>query len=109
MNLKLEIINKINDEYEKYIQSLYQKDKKEIIDSAYEITFKAEIKDSVEDIIENIDSKYLQRFLNANYGLNDLYNDWLRFDDGGYADFKVFMQDSIESISVKTKIKEKDR
>lgn len=90
--------NKLEKEYSKFYNNLQKKSKKEILDSAYELTVKGELKDRLKstdlfqlEVIAMLDQKDL---------LNEFYQDWLNVD----TPLGEVLEESIdESISMLTR------
>lgn len=70
--------DKLEKEYQEYLENVMSKSKKEILESAYEITAKEEIKDEI--VYFQLSAFEIKALLSRKNLLNDLYGDWLITD-----------------------------
>lgn len=95
---------KLDKEFEEYCNSLKNKTPSEIIDSAYEITVKQEMKDYLKNMA--LFPKELRILLEQNNILTEFYHDWLNVD----TPLGESLESSVgESISMITRYYDKNK
>jgi len=72
------LADKLDREFKDYCQNLLKKDKQIILNSAYEITVKEEIKDAIKHM--NLYDQEKEMMLLQDNVLNEFYHDWLDCD-----------------------------
>ncbi len=100
-NKKLDInkilVDKLNQEYEMFLLQLMEKDKIEIIDSAYEITVKRELKDEIENM--NLHRAEKEMLYMQDDVLNELYLDWINYDSSFGESLRDCLEDSVAILT----------
>lgn len=98
MNKKNNLIEKLENEYNNLINELKEAPKEEVIRKAYELTVKAEIKDTLPFIcFENTERRAL---LNQKNSLAEFYAEWLKDDSELYQIIEPSMK---KCLSITTK------
>ena len=96
--------NKLNNELDKLHERLLEKGKKEILDSAYEVTVKEQIKDILSKMnLHEVEKEVL--FLQDDL-LTELYQDWLHYDSSLSEVITDSVDKSISTILRKLGIRE---
>ncbi len=75
--LNIQFEDKLNKELKQFKKNLKRKSKNEIMNSAYELTCKEELK---HELLNLDDDKKEFLYLQNNEVLSEFYNDWLKFD-----------------------------
>ena len=102
MNIKEEIYNKMEKEYNDFIDKIKSLDIDEIIESAYGITVRKEILLFFESD-NNYDIRALRKLIREDNPLDKLYQDWLKTDGGIHEALRDSVNDSLEDL-----VKDKD-
>lgn len=92
--MKEDLIEKLNKELEDYKLMLKEKGVDYAIDRAYEITVKQEIIDSIEYDQDLYDIE-VKRLLE----INEMYDDWIRFDGNMRETIGYSVENTIEKIN----------
>lgn len=98
--------NKLLQEYTNFINELMNKSKEEILNSAYEITCKQEIKDILCN--SDLDDLEIKALLEEENILTEFYHDWLDCDVPLSNSMEYCVQDSID-VSLRCYNKNKNR
>ena len=117
-NIDKALADKLDREFKEYCQNLMKKDKQAILNSAYEITVKEEIKDAIKDM-DLYDQEKEMMFLQDDV-LNEFYHDWLDCDTPLGDSIKECLEESVATLTkyvgirkdlalYKEKIKNKER
>ncbi len=83
---------KIQSQFDSFKEALMLKDKKELIRDSYEITIKSEIVDLFIPLEWNFSLDEIKYLLHRDNILDDLYNDWMKYDDN----IHTIIRDSLE-------------
>lgn len=97
INIDKALIDKLNREYEMFLLELMEKNKTEIIDSAYEITVKKELKDELENM--NLHRAEKEMLYMQDDVLNELYFDWLNYDSALGESLRDCLEDSVSILT----------
>ncbi len=106
MNNNENLENKLLEEYTSFIDELMNKSKEEILNSAYEIICKQEIKDTL--CSSNLDELEIKALLEEDNILTEFYHDWLDCDIPLGNSMEYCIQDSID-VSLRCYNKNKNR
>ena len=92
----IELINKLEKEYENFISEIKDKDVDTVINNSYEIVIKQAIIDYIS--CEKTDNNELQALLKTDNLLNELYNEWMRRDCNIYTTVGEVVNERFEEI-----------
>ena len=96
-NIDKALANKLDREFKEFCKSLMKKDKSEILDRAYEITVKDELKEEIKNMNlyeEEKEMMFLQEDL-----LNEFYHDWLDCDTPLGDSLKECLEESVATLT----------
>lgn len=96
-NIDKALANKLDREFKEFCQNLMKKDKNVILDSAYEITVKDELKEEIKNMDlyeEEKEMMFLQEDL-----LNEFYHDWLDCDTPLGDSLKECLEESVATLT----------
>lgn len=93
-NIYERLENKILSEYSDFVNDMMSKSKEEILNSAYEITCKQEIKDML--LASDLDDLEIKALLEEDNILTEFYHDWLDCDVPLGDSMEYCIQDSID-------------
>lgn len=96
-NIDKALANKLDREFKEFCQNLMKKDKTVILDSAYEITVKDELKEEIKNMDlyeEEKEMMFLQEDL-----LNEFYHDWLDCDTPLGDSLKECLEESVATLT----------
>lgn len=97
INLDLILTNKLEDEFKEFKKGLKKLPKNKIIEKAYELTSKEEIKDTLINM-ELYDAEKEMLFLQDDV-LNEFYHDWLDCDIPLGDSMKECIEESVATLS----------
>ncbi len=106
LNIHEKLENKLLQEYTNFINELMSKSKEDILNSAYEVTCKQEIKDTLCNI--DLDDLEIKALLEEENILTEFYHDWLDCDVPLGNSMEYCIQDSID-VSLRCYNKNKNR
>lgn len=95
--LNIELNKKLNDEFETYKKKVIKKSPEEIINTAYELTVKEEIKDLL--TFMNLDDREVKMLLKENNLLDYFYEDWLDTDVPLSDSIEMTIEDSLINLT----------
>jgi len=96
-NLKEKLIEKLDKEYENFLVELRENSFETLIERAYEIMSKQEIKDYIE--FNDLEDYKIKALLKHENILEDLYDEWLGTDGNFYNVMEDSINDRIEEIT----------
>lgn len=95
--LRQELDEKLDSEYNNYVEILKQESKDEIIKNAYKLTVKEQIKEEIKD--RNLDKDEIKALLQENNVLDNCYDRWIDDDSKLQEAFEFIVDDEIEEIT----------
>lgn len=98
------LAQKLEKEYVEFCEKLMTKDKKEIVDTAYEKVVKEEIKEELKNM--NLHDKEKQIMIAQDDLLNEFYHDWLDCDTPLGESLRYNLEESLATL---TRYKGKER
>lgn len=107
IKLKIQLIEKMTNEYSTFKKELEQKTPQEIIEKAYELVVKKEIKDELEN--RDYSKSELKALLKQDDILTEFYGDWMR-DDGRLGEIIQYsIEDTIDIIEENYRIEKEQK
>lgn len=91
------LADKLDREFKEYCQSLMKKDKKAIINSAYEITVKEELKEEIKNM--NLYEQEKEMMFLQDDILNEFYHDWLDCDTPLGESLRACLEESVAVLT----------
>ena len=95
--LKEKLREKLDGEYKMFLEELKKESFETIVERAYEIMSKQEIKDYIES--KNLDESNIKALLKHNDILKDLYSEWLKTDGNFYSAMEDTINERIDEIA----------
>lgn len=89
--------NKLDKEYEDFCKRLMKEDKSKIMNSAYEITVKEELKDEIKNMDLHDEEKEIMLIVDDL--LNEFYHDWLDCDTPLGESLRDNLQESVAALT----------
>lgn len=96
-NLDTALSNKLNREFKEFCKNIMKKDKQAILNSAYEITVKEELKEELKNM--NLYSAEKEMLFLQDDILNEFYHDWLDCDTPLGESMQPCLQESIATLT----------
>ena len=90
------LINKLNKEFDNYEAYLFTFEKSEIFDHSYETAIKAEIICLIEENIDKLSDKLINRLLGCNNALKFLYDTYMDDDSANILNELATVIDNLE-------------
>lgn len=97
IDLDTALSEKLEEEFKELCQKILKKDKEKILDSAYEITVKEEIKNELKSM--NLYNKEKEIMLLKSNLLNEFYHDWLDCDTPLGESLRDNLEESIATLT----------
>lgn len=112
MNLKEELYDKLEKEYNEFIEDLKTKAPEEIISKSYEKVIKEELKEMFYPEINNYDLYELKILNKTKNPLEELYQGWMDYDGGVHEPLECSVEETLEFLKEqheKSKNKSRER
>ena len=92
---------KVNDEYDKFISYMRSEPVSVVIESAYEIVWKDNIAQYLENVNLNLSEKQFSALLSSKNTLNDVYDVWCKNNDfNSYDDIGFALEETADRIQI---------
>lgn len=98
MNLKEELYDKLEKEYNEFIEDLNTKTPEEIISKSYEKVMKEELKEMFYPEINNYDLSELKILNKTKNPLEELYQGWMDYDGGVHEPLECSVEETLEFL-----------
>ena len=112
MNLKEELYDKLEKEYNEFTEDLKTKAPEEIISKSYEKVMKEELKEMFYPEINNYDLSELKILNKTKNPLEELYQGWMEYDGGVHEPLECSVEETLEFLKEqheKSKNKSRER
>lgn len=103
------LYDKLEKEYQGFINELIKLTPEEIIDKSYEKVMKEELKDMFYPDNNYYDIRDLRGLIKADKPLEELYLGWMDFDGGIHEQLKYSVDDTLEFLNKQQKNKNKEQ
>ncbi len=107
--IREEIYEKLEEEYNQFLKQVELKSPKEIVESAYEIAAKKEIKETFSPYSEYYDVKLIQLLQKIQNPLDCLYQDWIKYNDGITEEIKECVDETLFILNDKQNQKKNEK
>lgn len=98
LSLKQEIYDKLEQEYNKFIEDLKTMTPEEIINKAYEKVMKEELKEMLYPEFNNYDLSELKALNKTKNPLEELYQGWMNYEGGVHEPLEYSIEDTLEFL-----------
>lgn len=98
MEIRQELYNKLNKEYDEYIDKV-KDSADDFIKNAYQVVMKEEILSLFDPTFEKYDIEQIKALNNVDAPLDHLYVKWLKYDDGLYEEIDENVCDTLFDIA----------
>lgn len=98
MKLKQELYDKLEKEYNDFIEDLKTKKPDEIINKSYEKVMKEELKEMFYPELNNYELSELKALNKTKAPLEELYQGWMDYDGGVHEPLQYSIEDTLEFL-----------
>lgn len=103
MKIKQELYDKLQEEYDNFIENLKTMTPEQIIDNSYEKVMKEELKDMFFPSMCNYDLAQIKALKKAEAPLDELYQGWMDFDGGIHESLEYSVEDTLDFLQKEQK------
>lgn len=107
--IKIDLYEKLDDEYNKFIEKLKKKTPQEIIESSYEKVIKEELKEMFYPSNNQYDVAELKGLIKAKNSLDELYHGWMDCDLSICEQLEYSVDETLELLNKELKSKNKTK
>ena len=107
--IKIDLYEKLDEEYNNFINDLMNKTPSEIMDKSYEKVMKEELKEMFYPSSNNYEIAELKGLIKSKNALEELYQGWMDCDYGIHEQLSYSVEDTLEYLNRQLKVKNKEQ